>query len=113
MPRGTVMIILILGFPEDEHARHIERHLQWRGCDVLILDTRPFPARIALSFDPRSGSGSIRFPSGREILWSDVGSVYWRNYGGPGSSPLPDSDQAFIAENDSRSLLEFLLAGTT
>ncbi|MEX2025683.1 MAG: hypothetical protein WEH44_00255, partial [Pirellulaceae bacterium] len=36
-------------------------------------------------------------------------SVYWRNYGGAGRSPLADPDQAFLAENDARSLLETFL----
>jgi len=38
-----------------------------------------------------------------------VSAVYWRCYGGVGAPPLPDPEQAYIAENDARSLFESLL----
>ena len=103
------MSILILGFQEDEHAQHVQRQLSSRGRDVVVLDSRQFPDRIGITFDPQHAVGTIRLPCGRTLRWSDIESVYWRNYGGPGPCPLPDADQVFIAENDARSLLESLL----
>jgi glutathione synthase/RimK-type ligase-like ATP-grasp enzyme len=48
-------------------------------------------------------------PGGRTLEFGQIESVYWRNYGGPAAADLPDAEQAFIAANDSRSLLESLL----
>ena len=103
------MVILILGFPSDEHVQHVGQALRSRGCEIEVLDSRQFPSDLAIAFDPLARSGSIEFPSGRQRTWSEFRSVYWRNYGGPGPSSLPDVDQRFIANNDSRSLLETLL----
>lgn len=100
------MTILLLGSSDDEHARHMAAHLRSRGCDVQTFDTQQFPAQVSLSFDPQRRTGVIRLASGRELSWPEIQSVYWRNYGGAGRSPLADPDQAFLAENDARSLLE-------
>ena len=35
--------------------------------------------------------------------------MYWRNYSGVQSSDLPDDDQAYVADNDSRGLFESML----
>ena len=51
----------------------------------------------------------MRLPSGRMLALAAIRSVYWRNYFGVGGPELPDADQAWIASNDSRSLLESLL----
>ncbi len=103
------MTIVILGSGADDHALYMREHLRSKARDVELLDSELFPDQIALTFDPQRGEGTIRFPSGRELSWADIESVYWRNYGGVGRSPLPDAEQAFIAENDSRSLLETFL----
>jgi glutathione synthase/RimK-type ligase-like ATP-grasp enzyme len=111
MPNASfaVMTILILGAFDDDHAQHMAKYLRGRSCDVELFDTRQFPADVSLSFDPRRSTGVIRLPAGRELRWTEIESVYWRNYSGSGPSPLADPDQVFLAENDSRSLLETFL----
>ncbi len=103
------MTILILGGGEDEHASHMLRHLQTQGADVELLDTRWFPSRMGLTFDPLRQEGFLRLPTGRKVEFHQIRSVYWRNYYGPQSPPLPDAMQSYIASNDSRGLLESLL----
>jgi glutathione synthase/RimK-type ligase-like ATP-grasp enzyme len=76
---------------------------------VELLDSRRFPSAMQIAFDPASGGGSIRLPNERLLNLSEIRSVYWRNYFGVGGPELPDAEQAWIATNDSRSLLESLL----
>lgn len=101
--------IVILGGEEDEHASFMREHLAASGCDVELLDSRWFPTAMQIAYDPASGRGSFRLPSGRLLDMAEIHSVYWRNYFGVGGPELPDEDQAWIASNDSRSLLESLL----
>ena len=101
--------IVILGGEDDDHASFMHEHLAAAGCDVELLDSRWFPTAMQIAYDPASGRGSIRLPSGRLLALAAIRSVYWRNYFGVGCPELPDADQAWIASNDSRSLLESLL----
>ncbi len=103
------MAVLILGNDLDEHARHVHADLSTRGASVEFLDTQRFPAELQILHDPAAGGGTIRFPNGRVLDFAEVESVYWRSYGGVGAAELPDAEQAFIAANDARSLLESLL----
>ena len=103
------MTILILGGEDDEHAVHMLRHLRGRRHDAELLDSRDFPERLRIRFDPREASGAIRLPGGRVLGFREVASVYWRSYAGTGESALPDPGQAFLAANDARSLFESLL----
>src|SRR5688572_9574383 len=98
--------ILILGNEHDERAHHTLAHLRGRGCDVEMIDSRWFPSRMTIAFDPRSCEGHLGLPGGRNLPWSQVRAVYWRSYDGVEVLPLPDSEQAWIAHNDSRSLFE-------
>src|ERR1051326_1236322 len=102
------MTILILGGQDDAHAVHIHERLRERGADVEFFDSRAFPGRLAISFDPQRG-GSIRLPSGRRLTFDQIQSVYWRNYNNVRPPPLPDPEQSFIALNDARALFESLL----
>lgn len=106
MPRRTVVV---LADPEDEHAIHVCAELERRRHRALILNSSDFPSRLQLTFDPLAGRGRVTLSDGTALDWGDVHSVYWRNYSGVAPSPLPDAEQAEIAENDARSLLESML----
>jgi hypothetical protein len=101
--------ILILGGEDDDHASFMLEHLAARGCDVELLDSRWFPTAMQIVFDPASGQGKIRLLNERLLDFAEIRAVYWRNYFGVGGPELPDAEQAWIATNDSRSLLESLL----
>jgi hypothetical protein len=101
--------ILILGGEDDDHASFMLEHLAACGCDSALLDSRWYPTAMQIAFDPASGRGTIRLPSGRLLDFEKIRSVYWRNYFGVGGPELPDAEQTWIAQNDSRSLLESLL----
>ncbi len=103
------MTILILGGDDDEHALHMLNHLHQRGHDAEFFDSRHFPAQMQLSFDPGRGTGEVRLPGGRSLDILRIRSVYWRCYHGIPETRLPDPEQAFIAVNDARGLLESFL----
>src|SRR5215217_2841826 len=103
------MALVILGGEDDEHAMHMLDHLRERGADAVLLDSRWFPSSLTVSFDPSDGSGAFGLPGGREIAFDAVEAVYWRAYHGAWPPDLPDSEQAFIAQNDSRGLFESVL----
>jgi hypothetical protein len=103
------MTIIILGGADDEHAAHMLQYLHAGGRDAELLDSRDFPERMQLSFDPKRESGSIRLFGGRTLDIAQIRSIYWRCYHGIPKSPLRDPEQAYIAANDARGLLESLL----
>jgi len=102
------MMILILGTQEDSHAAFMRDYLRSRGIDVELLDSRWFPSRATISVNPH-GATELRLPDGRRVRLAEIRSVYWRSYAGVSSPPLPDAGQAYVAQNDSRSLFESLL----
>jgi hypothetical protein len=102
-------LVLILAEPDDEHALYIQSLLTESKHVVRILNTAQYPADYALSYGPQSNSARIEFPDGQTLDWGDIYSIYWRQFTGVGVSTLPDGEQAFIAENDSRSLIESML----
>ena len=75
----------------------------------MLLDSSWFPGQLGIAFDPQTGAGSFRFGDGGQLDFAQIQSVYWRGYSGVGPPALPDPEQAWIAENDSRSLFESLL----
>lgn len=100
------MTILILAAADDEHAWHVQRGLQQRARSVERLDSRDFPARCTLSFDPQRGAGLLRLPGGRTLDWQELSAVYWRTYHGIEGPELPDARQSYLAANDARGLFE-------
>jgi glutathione synthase/RimK-type ligase-like ATP-grasp enzyme len=100
---------LVLGDATDLHAQHLLRELQLARHDVELLDTRWFPSRAAIAWDPTRQEGELRFPHGRTVALTNVRSVYWRSYQGVAAPQLPDPEQDYIAYNDTRSLVESLL----
>jgi glutathione synthase/RimK-type ligase-like ATP-grasp enzyme len=105
------MTVLILGGADDDHAVHMLDHLRRRGADAEIVDSRWFPARLRVRYDPVSTAGALQLPCGRHVDFHSIRSVYWRNYFGIGAAELPNPEQAYVAANDSRSLFESLLVG--
>ena len=105
------MTILILGGADDEHAVHMLQHLRGRGRDAELLDSRDFPSRLSVAYDPGRRAGTLRLPGGRQLDLAQVRSVYWRSYAGVGAGALPNATQAALAANDARSLFEALLIG--
>lgn len=101
-------MILILGDPQDEHARHIAAELETRAGDVEFLHSEDFPANIQLNWRP-DRTGMLTLANGRPIDTSEIQSVYWRNFGAFSASELPNAGQAHIAMNDARSLFESFL----
>src|SRR4029079_12789186 len=97
-----------LGGDDDQHAVHMLEHLR-RVADAELLDSRWFPARLGIAYDPASGAGWLRLPGGRTVDLAAVRSVYWRVYNGVGTAELPNAGQSFVAANDARSLFEGLL----
>ena len=102
-------LVLILAEPDDEHSLYVQGLLTDMGHCVRILNTARYPADFALSYGPQSNSARIEFPDGQVLDWNDIHSIYWRQFTGVGASVLPDGEQAFITENDSRSLVESML----
>ena len=103
------MTVLILGGTDDEHAVHVLDHLRQRGADAELLDSRWFPDRLHVAYDPARTAGRLRLPGGRRLDLGAVRSVYWRSYNGVAGPDLPDAGQAYLAANDARSLFESLL----
>lgn len=103
------MTILILSETGDEHAEHMHQQLTHRGIDTVCVDGSDFPSDISMEFDPNNGAGAIHTAAGKRIAFEDISSIYWRNYFGVGTPRLPDEEQSYIAENDSRSLFESFL----
>jgi hypothetical protein len=103
------MTILILGGADDEHSAHMLQHLRRRGHDAELFDSRDFPSRLTIAYDPCRGAGELRLPGGRRLGLNQVRSVYWRTYGGVGAVPLPHSEQTALAVNEARGLFEALL----
>ena len=103
------MAIVILGDPRDDHAEYMAAYLETQGTRVEFLDSTTFPRQTRLWYDPGRGDGAIEFPSGGRLAFEQIRSVYWRNYAGIGGGALPDAEQAYIADNDARSLFESLL----
>jgi glutathione synthase/RimK-type ligase-like ATP-grasp enzyme len=103
------MTILILGNDSDEHARHVRDILLTHSHSPEFLDSTQFPAQLQIAFDPATGGGHIRLPSGISLDFAQIRSVYWRSYAGAGNIRLPDPEQSMIANNDARSLFESFL----
>lgn len=103
------MAILILGGVDDEHAVYMLQHLQGRGADVELFDSRWFPTQMTIAFDPATGTGHLRLPSNRRLGFDEVESVYWRCYNMVAPPQLAEPMQSMIAGNDARSLFESLL----
>lgn len=73
---------LVLGHVRDQHAQHMMARLAERGFDTALVQTPDFPTTLALSLYPGRSQGSLTLEDGATVALEDIGSVYWRNYGG-------------------------------
>ncbi len=106
--------VLIMGHHSDEHAQLVGRILKSRGVEVFGIDAADFPANLEIASNPDGSGTSIR-PSGaaRFLDSSQINAIYWRNYNRIRTLPLSDPEQAYIAQNDSRSHFESFLGDET
>ena len=103
------MNILILGDALDAHAAHIKNALTQAGVAVDYLDTSLFPRQLRLSWRPDTQVGCLTLPSGRQLNFHDIHSVFWRNFSGVYIAPLTDANQQQVAFNDSMSTVRSLM----
>ena len=103
-------MIIILGRDDDEHAIHVLQHVRQRGFEAELLDSRWFPEFVQLSAEvgPEGTRGTLSFPSGRSIQWTDIYSIYWRTYEGV-QPPDQSAERSEVAYHDSRSMWESFL----
>ncbi len=99
------MNILILGSAEDIHAAHLKQSLMEKGITVDYLDTRLFPTKLKISWQPLTHTGYLKFPDGKKLNLADIHKIFWRTFAGVNVPQLNDSYQQTIAINDSMSLL--------
>lgn len=102
-------VVLILGNAEDVHARHLHEALTTAGVSSHYFDSRGFPTRTSLSWQPGTQMGGIRLPDGNRVSLSEIRSVFWRSFGGTYVPELGDADRARIATNDAMSALRSLM----
>ncbi|MFM7447795.1 MAG: RimK family alpha-L-glutamate ligase [Leptolyngbyaceae cyanobacterium] len=101
--------VLLLGNASDAHAAHMHQALQSAGVEVNFWDTGDFPTQMQLSWEPHSQQGSIVLPGERELLFSEIHSVYWRQFRDPFLPALKDHQQQQIAISDSLCALRSLI----
>ena len=73
---------LVLGHVRDQHAQHMMARLAARGHDTALVQSPSFPATLSLSIYPGSSGGALQLEDGATVAFEDIGSVYWRNFGG-------------------------------
>jgi glutathione synthase/RimK-type ligase-like ATP-grasp enzyme len=103
------MNVLILGNSEDAHAAHLKQALTQAGATVDYLDTRLFPTRLRMSWEPETQVGCLTLPGGRRLNFQDIQSVFWRSWSDVYIPSLKDANQQRIAFNDSISTLRSLI----
>lgn len=102
--------ILILGNAQDHHARHVHGMVTARGAKAHYLDVVDFPGQLRIAYDPVSGEGRFTLPSGETLTFDSVHAIYWRNYNQIlRPTHALREDQAYVAQNDARSLAESVL----
>jgi hypothetical protein len=106
---SSTSAIVILGSLDDEHAAWVADQVAARGRRVVWLDGQEFPGSLRIAMEP--GVGGLLTPGDGSppLAFDEIQSVYWRCYTGNGYSDLPNAEQAELAVNDSRSLLESVL----
>ncbi len=103
------MAVLILGNEKDDHAASMLQILRARGADVELFDSASFPTQMQITYAPAENRGSVRLDHGRWLPFEEISAVYWRCYDGAHAPELPDPEQAYMAQNDSRGLFESTL----
>ena len=103
------MNILIIGDATDAHAAHLKNALTQAGATVDYLNTYLFPTQLRLSWRPDTQVGCLTLPGGRQLNFSDIHSVFWRNFSGVYVPPLKDSQQQQVALKDAMSTVRSLM----
>jgi glutathione synthase/RimK-type ligase-like ATP-grasp enzyme len=103
------MNVLILGDAQEYHAAHVYDALKQAGATPYYWDTQLFPSQMQLSYTPDRMAGWLHFADGQTLPMSDVHAVYWRTFNGVKPPQLPDTDQQYIASQDSISLARSLM----
>ncbi|MEB3342662.1 hypothetical protein [Okeania sp.] len=99
------MKILILSSSEDIHAAHLKQSLIEKGITVEYLDTRLFPTKLKISWQPIIQTGCLTFPDGKKWDLADINKIFWRTFSGVNVPKSTNSYPNTIAINDSISLL--------
>ncbi|MBQ5947272.1 RimK family alpha-L-glutamate ligase [Massilia sp. ST3] len=73
---------LVLGHARDPHAQHMLARLAARGHSAGLVQTQVFPSAFTISMYPGRSLGALRLEDGTAVDLEDIGSVYWRNFGG-------------------------------
>lgn len=85
-------MIIILGYKEEEHAKHVAKHLENIKEEYSFLDTAEYPYNVLFSWNADSENiGSITIGD-KKINFSDIKSVYWRNFSGIKYEIIKDGD---------------------
>ncbi|MEB3830509.1 hypothetical protein [Phormidium sp. CCY1219] len=103
------MNVLILGNGKDGTAAHLHRALSEAGATVDYLDTRFFPTKLRMCWEPSAGVGYLTLPGGRRMNLEDIHSVFWRTLGEIYVPDLEDPHQQRVAYNDGMSMLRSLI----
>ncbi len=103
------MQILVLGEDQDVHALHIHDVLVSRGIKVHYFNSRTFPTRSRISWNPCTQGGWLCLETGEKLQIGEIQSVYWRSFNGVYVPDLPDDRQQSIAFNDANGLMRTLL----
>ncbi|MGE0199736.1 MAG: RimK-like protein [Candidatus Melainabacteria bacterium] len=100
-------MILILGSPEEVHARHVAEALAACGQAFAYADTRTFPQRALLSFEPTQQSSGFwqDVHTARRVDLSTVSAVYWRRWLGLDLPDLGDDHVNHMIYRDVESAL--------
>jgi hypothetical protein len=103
------MSLIILGNNSDLHANLVYAEVRKRHLDVHYWDTLQFPAESRVAFYPGDSRCHLTTAEGVSLELNSGCVVYWRNFNQPGqteSGQFADDHQAWIAGNDSVSLIE-------
>lgn len=103
------MTVLILGRAADRHAAHLYRTLERLGILCHYWDVATFPTQARISWSPLTQEGVLRLADGRQIVLSQIRSVFWRNFTGVRIPKLPHNTVERAAHQDAIALIRSLL----
>ncbi len=100
-------MILILGGPDEAHASFILNKLKQQGEAACYVDTRTFPSKSRITFDPNTPTGGSfqENDKTRATPLSEIRSVYWRYHFGIHPEPASDPHIAYMAFREVESAL--------
>jgi hypothetical protein len=109
LTEGSVVVILILSAPSDQHADHIERKLHERGAAVVRVNPAQFPAEAALSvgYSPTGEQRvTLRLDRG-EIDLSQISAAWLRRPEWPvASNAIPEGPCREYVTRESRAVID-------